>query len=144
MRITWKSAVWKQEKKLPKSCLGLANAGGGNRYVEGDLLTFGYLMLDDALPFPYYRLIRHRAARHQWSVSNALVRFTSRRIWESLNCFKGPQDPFPDFPGSLGISRDCLHDFFAVMFLLCFVVSIFSDFNSKKHPKIESKSTQNR
>ena len=30
---------------------------GGNRYVEGDLLTFGYLMLDDALGFPYYRLI---------------------------------------------------------------------------------------
>ena len=23
---------------------------GGNRYVEGDLLTFGYLRLDDALP----------------------------------------------------------------------------------------------
>ena len=44
---------------------------GGNRYVEGDLFTFGYLMLDDALPsltigslmlddslgVPYYRLI---------------------------------------------------------------------------------------
>ena len=43
----------------------------GNRYVEGDLLTFGYLMLDDALRsltignlmlddslgVPYYRLI---------------------------------------------------------------------------------------
>ena len=24
--------------------------GGGNRYVEGEPLTFGYLMLDDALP----------------------------------------------------------------------------------------------
>ena len=30
---------------------------GGNRYVEGDLLTFGYLMLDDSLGFHYYRLI---------------------------------------------------------------------------------------
>ena len=31
--------------------------GGGNRYVEGDLLTFGYLMLNDSLGYPYYRLI---------------------------------------------------------------------------------------
>ena len=30
---------------------------GGNRYVEGDLLTFGSLMSDDSLGFPYYRLI---------------------------------------------------------------------------------------
>ena len=30
--------------------------GGGNRYVEGDLLTFGYLMLYDALGYPYFRL----------------------------------------------------------------------------------------
>ena len=55
----------------------------------------------------------------------------------SLNCFKGPQDPVPD-------CRDLLRDFFAGMFLLCFFVSIFSDFNTKKHPKMESKSTQNR
>ena len=27
-------------------------------------------------------IIRHRAARHQWSVSNALVRFTSPGIWD--------------------------------------------------------------
>ena len=30
--------------------------GGGNRYVEGDLLTFGYLMLNDSLGYPYFRL----------------------------------------------------------------------------------------
>ena len=29
-------------------------------------------------------LIRHRAARHQWSVSNALVRFSTPGIWECL------------------------------------------------------------
>ena len=29
---------------------------GGNRYVEGDLLTFGYLMLDDSLGYLYFRL----------------------------------------------------------------------------------------
>ena len=29
---------------------------GGNRYVEGDLLTFGYLMLDGSLGYPYFRL----------------------------------------------------------------------------------------
>ena len=28
----------------------------GNRYVEGEPLTIGYLMLDDYLGFPYYRL----------------------------------------------------------------------------------------
>ena len=33
---------------------------GGNQYVERDLLTFGYLMLNDALGFPYYRLINIR------------------------------------------------------------------------------------
>ena len=33
---------------------------GGNRYVEGDLLTFGYLMLDDSLGFPDYRLLNVR------------------------------------------------------------------------------------
>ena len=81
--------------------------------------------------------IRHRAARHQWSVSNALVRFSSPGIWESLNCFKGPQEPGPDL-------LNPLHDFFAGMFLLSFFVSIFLNFNNKKHPKGESKSTQNR
>ena len=30
--------------------------GGGNRYVEGEPRTFGYLMLYDALGYPYYRL----------------------------------------------------------------------------------------
>ena len=30
---------------------------GGNRYVEGDLFTFRYLVLDDAFGYPYYRLI---------------------------------------------------------------------------------------
>ena len=30
--------------------------GGGNRYVEGDLLTFGYLILNDSLGYPYFRL----------------------------------------------------------------------------------------
>ena len=29
---------------------------GGNRYVEGELLTFGYLVLDDSLGYPYFRL----------------------------------------------------------------------------------------
>ena len=29
---------------------------GGNRYVDGDLLTFGYLVLDDSLGVHYYRL----------------------------------------------------------------------------------------
>ena len=37
-------------KPAPVGC------SGGNRYVEGDLLTIGYLMLDDALGYPYYRL----------------------------------------------------------------------------------------
>ena len=31
----------------PKKVVGCR---GGNRYVEGDLLTFGYLMLNDSLP----------------------------------------------------------------------------------------------
>ena len=31
---------------------GWEGCRGGNRYVEGDLLTFGYLMLDDSLGFP--------------------------------------------------------------------------------------------
>ena len=30
--------------------------GGGNRYVEGEPRIFGYLMLDDALGYPYFRL----------------------------------------------------------------------------------------
>ena len=30
---------------------------GGNQNVEGGLLTFGLLMLDDSFGFPYYRLI---------------------------------------------------------------------------------------
>ena len=30
---------------------------GGNRYVEKEPLTFGELILDDSLGFPYYRLI---------------------------------------------------------------------------------------
>ena len=34
----------------------LVGCRGGNRYVEGDLLTFGYLMLDDSLGYYYYRL----------------------------------------------------------------------------------------
>ena len=33
---------------------------GGNRYVEGESLTFGYLMLDDSLGYPYYRLFNVR------------------------------------------------------------------------------------
>ena len=32
----------------------------GNRYVEGDLLVFGELMLDDSLGYPYYRLFHVR------------------------------------------------------------------------------------
>ena len=63
-------------------------------------------------------LIRHRAARHQWSVSNALIRFSNPGIWESLNCFKGPQGPGPDL-------LNFAHDFFAGMFLLFFFESIF-------------------
>ena len=38
----------------PKKVVG---RGGGNQDVEGDLLTFGHLILDDALGYPYYRLI---------------------------------------------------------------------------------------
>ena len=38
----------------------LVGCRGGNRYVEGDLLTFGCLMLDDALGYPYYRLFNVR------------------------------------------------------------------------------------
>ena len=34
---------------------GGGRVGGGNQNVEGDLLTFGYLMLDDSLP-SHYRL----------------------------------------------------------------------------------------
>ena len=53
-------------KKNGKSSYGTTHSGygttpvgwgGGNRYVEGDLLTFGYLMLNDSLGYPYYRLI---------------------------------------------------------------------------------------
>ena len=33
---------------------------GGNRYVEGNLLTFGYLVLDDSLDWKYYRLFNVR------------------------------------------------------------------------------------
>ena len=42
--------------------------------------------------------IRHRAARHQWSVSNALL---GSQSWDlgSLDCFKGPQDPGADLLG---------------------------------------------
>ena len=35
---------------------GVRVGGGGNPNVEGDLLTFGCLMLDDALGYPYIRL----------------------------------------------------------------------------------------
>ena len=38
----------------PKKVVGCR---GGNQKVEGGLLTFGHLMLDDSLGFPYYRLI---------------------------------------------------------------------------------------
>ena len=37
----------------PKTVVGCR---GGNLYVEGDLFTFGYLILDDALGYPYYWL----------------------------------------------------------------------------------------
>jgi hypothetical protein len=38
----------------PKKVVGWR---GGNQNVEGDLLTIGYLMLNDSLGYPYYRLI---------------------------------------------------------------------------------------
>ena len=47
---------------------------------------------------------------------------------------------FLDLPGLVGITRMI---FVAGMFLLCFLVSIFSQFN-KKHPQIEAKSIQSR
>ena len=37
---------------------------GGNQNVEGDLLTFGYLMLDDSLGYPYFRLFN--VGRFPW------------------------------------------------------------------------------
>ena len=42
--------------------------------------------------------IRHRAARHQWIV---IILGLGSQSWDlgSLNCFEGPQDSFPDFPG---------------------------------------------
>ena len=39
---------------------GPVGCRGGNRYVEGDVLTFGKLMLDDALGYLYYRLFKVR------------------------------------------------------------------------------------
>ena len=33
---------------------------GVNRCVEWDLVTFGYLLLDDPIGFPYYRLFNVR------------------------------------------------------------------------------------
>ena len=95
-------------------------------------------------------LIRHRAARHQWSVSNPLL---GSQSWDlgSQSWDLGSLDisldmlwyvVLRDHKWNWQISRDRLHDFFAGMFLLCFFVSIFSDFNAKKHRKMESKSTQ--
>ena len=55
----------KRSKKRTHSGYGTTHSGygttpvgcrGGNRYVEGDLLTFGYLMLNDSLGDPYFRL----------------------------------------------------------------------------------------
>ena len=39
--------------------VGMQGVGckGGNQNVERDLLTFGELILNDSLGFPYYRLI---------------------------------------------------------------------------------------
>ena len=65
LQILWlehiNAALWlsRDSLKLPKLCYGTTHSGygttpvgcrGGNLYVEGDLLTFGYLMLDDYLP----------------------------------------------------------------------------------------------
>ena len=83
----------------------------------------------------YYILyiIRHRAARHQGSVSSALALLV---IW---NCsFKGGRGGWPSWPGGDP------HDFFAGMFFDRFFVSIFYDYTFKKPPKMESKSNPNR
>ena len=42
-------------ERVSQDSIGVTPVGcrGGNRYVEGDLLTFGYLMLYDALGYPY-------------------------------------------------------------------------------------------
>ena len=57
-----------------------------------------------------------------------------------LFCFKGPQDPVPDLSGSLGMA--CMT--FLQVFVCCVFLYPFSDFEPKKHAKMESKSTQNR
>ena len=50
--------------------VGIGMLRGGNRYVEGESLIFGYLMLNDALGYPYYRLINIGPTNNQQPTTN--------------------------------------------------------------------------
>ena len=117
--------------------------------VFEQLLTFWWIILDFWClqidrAFPLFLVNKREFTMvESWSATVplgtsgvSLIPWIGSQSWDlgSLNCFKGPQDPL-----SNGV-----RDFFAGMFLLSFFVSIFSDFNTKKHPKMESKSTQNQ
>ena len=82
--------------------------------------------------------IRHRAAKHQWSVSNALSLLPVLESWDCL-CFKGGQGGLSHDPFS---SRSVPQHLCADICLLCFSVSFFWDLNSKNLLEVEAKSTQ--
>ena len=67
---------------------------GGNRYVEGDLLTFGYLMLDDSLGYPYFRLFNGNPynSKSEFPINTKNVRgLKNSKIWFSINT-NNPRD----------------------------------------------------
>ena len=55
VQMLWSSSL--AEQKTFKNGTTPVGCRGGNRYVEGEPLTFGYLLLDDSLGYPHYRLI---------------------------------------------------------------------------------------
>ena len=108
---------------------------GGNRYVEGDLLIVGYLVLDDSLGFPYYRLFNVRC--FLW-----IPLFKNRQIWWIyqflISCFDRYeiriQAFVPFINGKLIISNPHLHK---TIFKICI------QFTTKKTKKnIETYGTE--
>ena len=52
----YQNMKWKFGKSFELQFSRVRKNHRGDRYVEGEPLTFGYLMLDDSVGFPYYRL----------------------------------------------------------------------------------------
>ena len=80
--------------------------------------------------------IRHRAARHQWSVSGPLSWFPVLGSWDCS--FRGGQGDTPHDPFS------CRVTFVQVCFCCVFLYPFSATLKPKKHLKMESKSNQNR